>query len=143
MAKGGYATHGETYRAEDEVLWWAKGGRLKGESPKRIAFLKEIVERLPGPIEPWDEPFFEDFFNPTELTKPGETPGFLKLLLSLPEEEKANLGWKSARYTGHIGKEVFIRFFGETCPAECVIHLPSENIYCVELIDTWLSLIHI
>lgn len=45
------APHGETYLHDHDVLWWAKGGILHGESPQRIAFLREIVEGLPGPIE--------------------------------------------------------------------------------------------
>jgi tetrahydromethanopterin S-methyltransferase subunit B len=39
---------------ENEVLWWAKGSILKGESPKRIAFLRKLVEELPGSLEPVD-----------------------------------------------------------------------------------------
>lgn len=30
---------------------WARGGVLKGESPARIAFLREILESLPGLLE--------------------------------------------------------------------------------------------
>lgn len=44
MLKGGYAGHGETYSREDDVLWWAKGGVLHGQSPKRIAFMRKIFE---------------------------------------------------------------------------------------------------
>lgn len=48
---GGYGTHGDTFRnnADDstEVRWWAKGGTLAGESPKRIAFFKSIMEEAP------------------------------------------------------------------------------------------------
>ena len=51
--QGAYATHGETFLSDDEVLWWSKGGVLKGESPKRIAFLKDILQELPVPVEPW------------------------------------------------------------------------------------------
>lgn len=62
--QGGYCTHGETFLpetkegekatriGEKDVVWWAKGGCLNGESPARIAFLKEIIESLPGPLEP-------------------------------------------------------------------------------------------
>lgn len=48
---GGYATHGETFMEkmnDDQVLWWSKGGTLKGKSPQRIRFLKEILESFPG-----------------------------------------------------------------------------------------------
>lgn len=33
----------------------AKGGKLKGKSPERIAFLRELMESLPSAIEPWYE----------------------------------------------------------------------------------------
>ncbi|EJX26664.1 DUF5605 domain-containing protein [Thermotoga sp. 2812B] len=52
VTSGGYVTHGETYYSEDEVLWWSKGGRLKGESPKRIAFLRTIIEEAPPFLKP-------------------------------------------------------------------------------------------
>ncbi|WP_105969102.1 DUF5605 domain-containing protein [Streptomyces geranii] len=59
--RGGYVTHGETYLSDDDVLWWSKGGELKGESPARIAFLRDILEETPGDgIDPlptdWDVP---------------------------------------------------------------------------------------
>ena len=38
---GAYAGHGETYLDPNDVLWWSKGGVLKGESPSRIAFLRK------------------------------------------------------------------------------------------------------
>ena len=44
---GGYVGHGETYLDPNDDLWWSKGGVLKGESPKRIAFLRRIVEEGP------------------------------------------------------------------------------------------------
>jgi len=44
---GAYVGHGETYLAADDVLWWSKGGHLKGESPKHIAFLREILQTSP------------------------------------------------------------------------------------------------
>lgn len=47
---GGYATHGETLPS-----WIGAGGTLKGESPARIAFLKNIVETGPQEgLEPVD-----------------------------------------------------------------------------------------
>lgn len=59
--RGGYVGHGETFINPEEVLWWSKGGDLHGESPKRIAFLRKIVEDAPiQAIEPikytWDVP---------------------------------------------------------------------------------------
>lgn len=112
-------------------------GKLKGESPKRIAFLKDIILKLPGPIETWNEPFFEDFYNPTEKAVSSDVPPFVKLMLSLTEEEQTNLNWKNARYTGCVKDEVFLRYFGEACPVVGVIHLPMERQYRIEMIDVW------
>jgi hypothetical protein len=50
--QGGYAGHGETYLDEHDVLWWSKGGRLRGESPPRIAFLRGLLEEAAAPFEP-------------------------------------------------------------------------------------------
>ena len=57
VVSGVYMGHGETYQDPEDVIWWAKGGILKGESPDRIAFLKDIIESsgLNGlnPIDKW------------------------------------------------------------------------------------------
>jgi hypothetical protein len=44
---GCYVGHGETYKRPDDLLWWSKGGVLRGKSPARIRFLKEILTDLP------------------------------------------------------------------------------------------------
>lgn len=44
VMRGGYAGHGETYSQPDDLLWWAKGGELHGESYERIGFLLEILK---------------------------------------------------------------------------------------------------
>lgn len=48
FSRGGYVGHGETYVHPQDILWWAKGGVLHGESPSRIAFLKKIMDEAPG-----------------------------------------------------------------------------------------------
>lgn len=48
MIRGGYVGHGETYLNDEEILWWSKGGRLVGDSPERIGFLRRLVEEAPG-----------------------------------------------------------------------------------------------
>jgi hypothetical protein len=51
--RGGYLTHGETYWDEDEQIWWSKGGKLRGESPARLKFLRQVVADSPtGRVEP-------------------------------------------------------------------------------------------
>ncbi len=53
---GAFVGHGETYRHPQDLLWWAKGGVLSGESPQRIAFLRKIVEETaPDGLEPIEE----------------------------------------------------------------------------------------
>lgn len=53
---GGYVGHGETYVTESpvrfpnessDILWWSKGGELRGDSPVRIKYLREIIETAP------------------------------------------------------------------------------------------------
>jgi len=52
---GTYATHGEAIVHPSEIDWISEGGVLRGESPKRIAFLRKIVEAGPqNGLEPID-----------------------------------------------------------------------------------------
>lgn len=53
---GIYVTHGECYRDPERADWvyWSDGSVLRGESWKRIAFLRKIVEEAPHPIRPAD-----------------------------------------------------------------------------------------
>ncbi|MGC3958988.1 MAG: DUF5605 domain-containing protein [Verrucomicrobiota bacterium] len=56
---GTYCGHGETYKSDDQILWWAKGGVLKGQSPARLAFLKKILDDSPAegidPVDKWQD----------------------------------------------------------------------------------------
>ena len=42
---GCYVGHGETYKHPQDILWWAKGGVLHGQSPRRIQWLKEFMAK--------------------------------------------------------------------------------------------------
>ncbi|MBN1247227.1 MAG: DUF5060 domain-containing protein [Anaerolineae bacterium] len=53
FVRGGYVGHGETYVHPEDILWWSKGGVLHGQSPARIAFLREIAEAGPA-VDPVD-----------------------------------------------------------------------------------------
>lgn len=46
--RGGYCGHGETYLSKDDSIWWAHGGKLKGDSAPRFRFLLEFLEDVPG-----------------------------------------------------------------------------------------------
>lgn len=61
ITNGGYVGHGETYVTEEpvkfpnessDILWWSKGGILRGESPERIKFLRKIIEAAPPYLKP-------------------------------------------------------------------------------------------
>ncbi len=56
---GTYVGHGETYRHPDDVIWWARGGRLHGQSPERLKFLRRVMEEGPKagiePIDKWQD----------------------------------------------------------------------------------------
>jgi hypothetical protein len=56
---GGYLTHGETYYSPDEVIFWSKGGTLRGRAVPRLRFLRTLIEESPtGALDPlpgdWD-----------------------------------------------------------------------------------------
>ena len=57
---GTYVGHGETYLHPSDVLWWSKGGVLRGQSPPRLAFLRQVLEDSPAegiePIDKWQNP---------------------------------------------------------------------------------------
>lgn len=46
--RGGYPGHGETYLHPSGKLWWSHGGKLRGESWKRVKFLKKVMEEGPS-----------------------------------------------------------------------------------------------
>lgn len=59
--RGGYAGHSETYLSEDDKIWWSHGGKLHGESWKRLELLHQILCETPGlglapnKNQAWDE----------------------------------------------------------------------------------------
>ena len=66
---GCYVGHGETYKHPEDLLWWSKGGILRGQSPERITYLKEFMKTAP----PFEElkPLGDDQGHYI-LAKPGE-----------------------------------------------------------------------
>ena len=153
---GGYCTHGETFypgtkeaelntqTGESEVVWWARGGRLHGESPARIAFLKEIVDSLPGPIEPAAGGLQAILLmSPAEQEKVLEqTPegfrDFLKALLAMsPAEQERFLAFNTA-YEGKVGDgDAFLVYKDTECSSLADLTLPTDKTYRIEVIDTW------
>lgn len=131
---GAYCTHGEVFLSEDEVLWWAKGGVLKGESPKRIAFLRSILEELPGYLEEWRDERKMDEGN-EEFQKTMEY--FRRLRESLSEAELDALERKDKDFRGHYEDRVFLQYLGRHCKGLLKWKLPEGHRYRVEVIDVW------
>ncbi|MEO6437087.1 MAG: DUF5060 domain-containing protein, partial [Tepidisphaeraceae bacterium] len=56
---GTYVGHGETYTHPQDVIWWSRGGKLHGQSPARLAFLRKVLESAPTeglePIDKWQD----------------------------------------------------------------------------------------
>ncbi|MCD8067348.1 MAG: DUF4038 domain-containing protein, partial [Lachnospiraceae bacterium] len=144
VVSGGYCTHGETFLDEEnEIVWWAKGGRLIGESPKRIAFLKEFVYSLPGNIEPVQEGISGLFLHTEEEIR--------EIISKIPENLRAFAVSASAMtaaqreamvagehvFSGRVGTQVYLTYIDNFGTAEYVITLPVEGTYRVEVIDTW------
>jgi Domain of unknown function (DUF5060)/Protein of unknown function (DUF4038) len=44
---GTYQGHGECFKDPNDVLWWGKGGVLKGQSPARIKWLRDVMAEAP------------------------------------------------------------------------------------------------
>jgi hypothetical protein len=140
-AKGGYASHGETFMDDKEILWWARGGVLKGSSPERIGFLRQIMEELPGPIDYSMqgigalsvEAIEELQKNPPEE----EVNNGIMRILRIPATDLYNLFSSIPRYNGNYNDEVFIFYLADQCAVETQIDLPETGNYRVDMIDTW------
>lgn len=147
---GGYATHGETFvdydsdEPDEEIVFWAKGGKLKGESPARIAYLKEFVESLPGPIQPYAGSGFAplmymDRDQLQEMAKvlPSEYAVTVLAVSEMGEEERLYHLTTEGEYNGHVGEQVYIRYLGRDIHGRIQIDLPMDKKYKIEAIDTW------
>ena len=136
VCRGGYCTHGETFHMEDEVLWWAKGDKLYGESEKRISFLKDILYALPGKGEALYRPVD---FNPN-MDKDDEEAvqmdyRFRSILDQIPQHRKEAL--ISGKPMILFADDYRLQYFGRTCPAYMRAELPGDGSYRAEVIDVW------
>lgn len=149
---GGYCTHGEVILENDiitqeqqdnAVLWWAKGGKLKGESPARIKFLKEIVEMLLAPLDPYIEGISKMMMmSEAELSSmihalPKEQRGFWSVLGRMNAKEKTYHFLSEYSYAGHIGDEVYLYYLGTDCSTRFRPEVAAGKSYQAEVIDVW------
>jgi hypothetical protein len=130
---GGYVTHGETYYNDEEKLWWAKGGKLVGESVARIAFLKRILEE--GPDEGLDPVKSTGAYRVTMM---GGLDNVVMQQLFTPaagEEDwpRAQAWWATAGQAHRY----YLVYMGENQPSELDVAVPPGEKYSATLIDTW------
>lgn len=139
---GGYCTHGEVFENEEEILWWAKGGTLKGESPARIEFLCSIVEELPGNLEAAMGRMSSMSYQQVKemaanLEALKQLPVIVQGIVKLPESQFDTFIERHGDMTGHCGEEAYLRYFGRACNGRGILNLPEGGSYEVEVIDTW------
>lgn len=131
-AFGCYAAHGETFHREDEVLWWAKGGKLYGQAPARLRFLRTFLESLPGPMEPAclgvvrDPNGLFDSANPfiLNILKNSGEKGQQKIL----EEQTLPIG---------VHPDYKLIYLERSARGLMTLDLPANGCYRVEIIDIW------
>ena len=142
-ANGAYATHGDTFMDENNIIWWACGGKLKGVSAPRIGFLKDILYSLPGALEPWPRKFIGDLvqFTDEELEeKAKKFPGMAVMVRGLKRMDPGMLHTlinSEIIASGHCGEDAYLTYYGRFCPYQGEMHLPKDKTYRVEVIDTW------
>ncbi len=107
---GGYIGHGETYVHPDDILWWSHGGELHGTSEPRIAFLRRILEEVPG----------------KQLRPLREAPSFWfwEVMMAAPQDAEDV-------------KDYLLVYFGIKCPSFRNINMGDDRTYHVEIIDTF------
>lgn len=147
VASGAYCTHGETFQSDDEVIWWAKGGVLKGDSPKRIAFLRKIVEALPGSLTPITGGVIELAQMSPETMEEGLKqfePKMQQFIRSISasihrmeaDDRTAHIAGEH-EWASHAGEDAYLWFNDRQCFGEQTLQLPEDKKYLIEVIDVW------
>lgn len=133
MACGGYCTHGETFFREDEILWWGKGGLLVGQSVERIAFLRNLLEELPGVPE---AALGNLGGNPNGNDSDSGMAAFGAAMMRMPEASCT--AFIAELIPMVCGNEHYqLTYLGRTCPAWLDVYCPAEGIFRAEVIDIW------
>jgi len=148
ICSGAYCTHGETFYSDDEILWWARGGVLKGTSVPRIAFCRKIVESLPGHLE--KEPsWLHRILSLAEASEEDRTaqletiaahnPAAARLVTAFIDsgEDATSFAAAETVFNAHIGTDCYLRFYDTRPTAQDTLALPENRKYTIRLIDTW------
>lgn len=151
---GGYCTHGEVFldmdmeNIQDAVLWWAKGGKLTGKSPERIAFLRSIMEEIDAPLVPYvfgmaaviaadgekaDAPIPEEVLD--HMPAPFIRFGAYNSMAG--EIHNARFRDSETAFAGHAGEDAYLFYYSTDCCARVDIEVPENHTYRIEVIDAW------
>lgn len=144
IVRGASCTHGETfYPDEREIVWWAKGGRLRGESPARIAFLRKITEEIPGPLTP-ESGMGEEFAGRTKEEVEELLAGrsviersVIHALVRADDDYLSHMRQCEGECMGHAGERAYLWYLDLCTYCKKEIRLPEEHSYRVEVLDTW------
>lgn len=146
VTMGGFATHGETYMEKmdhGQVLWWSKGGKLKGQSPVRIAFLKQLLYEMPGDMELLvNERMQLESQEQLQKLIEAKTPEIvdnpvLRCMAKMSAEEFVYMQQLFQQPIIHCGTEGYLTYLGDACTIYSILELPKDRTYRVEVIDVW------
>ena len=100
---GCYVTHGECYQykaGDYDTIFWAKGGSWRGESWKRIGFMRNILTDLPNPLEA------ADISRDDQISTAGDGYYLVYFGTEAPTYWEFNLPQKNASYPKlHAGRK--------------------------------------
>ncbi len=104
---GTYVGHGETFLSPDNIIWWAKGGVLKGQSPERLGFLKKVLDDSPpegiDPIDKWQNPIYSGQASKYYLIYFGkQTPTSWKFELPKPPQGEGKPPAEGMKFTAEV-----------------------------------------
>ena len=133
VVNGGYVTHGETFNDGTDTIWWAKGGKLIGESVPRIAFLRRIMEE--GPAEGLDPIKSTGAYR--VAIQGGLDNVVLQQLFAPPAGEEDWSRVQSWWPTAGQPHRYYLSYMGENQPGEATVAVPPDERYSATLIDTW------
>lgn len=134
MINGGFATHGETFRTADDVVFWSKGGSLRGDSVARIGFLRALFEEL---SEKGVKP--QASIQRMGLEAEGKNIDMDQVQAAAldpgaPESVRSVLPWC---FTLGDPRSVYLTYFGVHQPSEVTAAVPYGETYDATLIDSW------
>lgn len=131
ILRGGGCTHGETYIDKPRTkrpIWWAHGGKLYGESQKKINFLYNLLKENGFD---WVKP--QATSDPTWELAVGSTPDEKKWIVYIgenqPEFEILSFLPKGKKYSAKLinAWDETIEEFDQEVQNDKYIHLPRKN----------------